>query len=773
MDRGCRTLTRAILHIGSALAFVLCAPSLAAQLPALVPDAAQAQVDGRIAVGYWPMRGGGIVGPEGYRVHLAPSSELENELAFPAGVWFQPPADSYRTWVEGTDEDGSLWVSPKQNRLRFRGGPFRGRGFAGEVEVGPAGRVVVDPEVGLTPSRSVRLLHVTVPRQDRPLGRGFLRAITAEEADRPVLMPAGEVVALLHDRESGEYLAAAPPVLVGGATVASVKPGSRRGVAQALVILERPQPLAAADDLKLFLESGDETRAPDVLVPTWQWVYALWYDVPGRSATLAGGSEGVYLEPVEVVLQPGSMTTFRGHLRPRPHLDARLELPPELTPSGARLEIDSKQDGRRLAEREMSLVPETVTRIDGLPPERLSLILRLDGNPVWKLSETIDLSDGEPREHVFRPDPFVLSGTVYHRDEPTPAIVRLATLNEPDMDATRIWVEAEADEEGDYEMVLFTAGCYAPKVVLPEHPDKPFSGLLPECMDGDTTLDIHVPGSAARVLVRDAFRGDPVPEALVTLQVHMDTERRRGSSTRAGWTDEEGAVELPLLYPGRLQAWAEKDGYLPLADPLESELRDGATTDLTLTLEPILDARTLRLFLPDGRPASGAEVRAQRTAWNEPPVWEGTAGADGRVKVPKQALGAWLLVRHPQAGSWMDGWAPTGEEEIAWNLPASSGPVTFRTVGLDGEPVRSTLAVRLPRSWVAGRALAWLTGTQIAGSNSRGLWTASRLPATGLAIVAGPPHTLTLALQGFLDGSAHPLTPPWPTEPVEVVADAR
>lgn len=759
---------------GVVLFALLALPAPGGESPALLPDASQAQIDGRVAVGMWPARNGMILGPVGFTVHLAADSVLEEEQVFPAGTWFQPPPGSYRSWVEGADDDGATWITPSFSLLRYSGGPFRGRGLAGVQEVVPAGRVLLDPAVTLDGGQSLRLLHLTVPREGAPLSRGFLRAITPDRAEEPVLMPKGRVIGLLYDRASGRYLAASPPVEVEDGPARPVSPVARRGVADLLVILQRPDLADTAGDLDLTLVAQGERISPDVLVPTAEWIYALWYDVQGRSARLEAGTTRSFLDPVEVALRPGGVETYRGRLRPRPHLDVYLEIPRELSPSAALLEVTAAGGGEpeALADVALPLEAGAVTRIPGLPASPLSLALTLEGDPIWKLRESVDLRDGMPREVVLRPDPIVLSGTVYHRGEPVPATVRLATLNEPDMDRSRIWVESTAQDDGEYELVLFAPGCYRPQVELAEGPGGPFLGLYPTCIEEDTRLDIRVPDAAARIRVRDATSGEPLPGALLLVQNDMDTEERRGSATQGVTTADDGTAVVSFLYPGSLQVWAEKDGYLRNSDPFEVRLTEGRTVDLIVTLEPVGAVSTLRLELPDGRPAAGAEVRAQRSAWNESPLWEGRADERGELGVPSRVRGSWLLVRHPEAGAWIQGWAPPDGTATAWTLPPLAGAVTVRTVGFDGEPLPwTTLAVRLPNAWVAGRALAWLTGTPVASSNAEALWTAPGLPARGLAVLAGSHQTLSLALQGLIDGSARSLAPPWPPGPVEVVAD--
>lgn len=762
--------------------------AVAAQRPALMPDASQAVIDGRVAVGVWPTRDGDIVGPEGFTVHLADDERLERELVFPAGHWFQPARGRYKVWIEGRTgsvEDGSeggrWWMAPFFNVLSYSGSPFHGRGIAAQTEVVPAGRVAVDDRVEWTESRSVRLLHLDATTERGLLTRGSMRAITSDRAHDPVLMPDGQVVGLLYDREQGGYVAVSRPVEVGGSQIAAVHPRAQRGVSDVLVVLHRPRPveLAEDDDLALSLSpagsdgGGSAAQPPDVMISAWEWVYAIWYDVEWRTARLQATSEEVFLEPVEIVPRPGDVETYRGELRLRPHLDVRLDLPPALKPDAARVEVTQAADGLEVARQEIPLASEAVTRISGLPARELRVSLILDGDPIWKTRETVDLRDGGGREVVFRPSPIVLSGRVRYGDDPVPARVRLATVNERGLDTDRIWAQAVADDEGQYELTLYAPGCYPLFADVPGADIPEYRVHFPPCIRADTNLDIEIPASTARVRVVDGATGGPIPGAAVTYDVTFigrDGEAAGGRSDQVV-TGEDGWAQLPPVRPGRLDVRAEKSGYLPPSEPVLGEVLADRTTEVVVALDPVGDSVPLTLRLADGRPAAGAEVRAQVTSWNELPLWQGTADDAGRIEVPERVRGAWILVRHPKAGGWIQGWNPTAGEEEQWVLPRPAGPTRFRTEAPDGDPVPwVSVAMRYPNGWVAGRSLAWLTGVAVASSDRQGVWTVHGLPATELSILAGSPDIMALALRGLLEGSGTRITPPWSDETIAVPA---
>lgn len=775
--------TRTFLAGGLAFFSVV---SLAAESsrPALVPDAGQAVIDGRVAVGAWPTEGREIVGPEGFNVHLMPDGRMEEELVYPAGHWFQPPPGRYKVWLEGrmNGGDGEPRITRSYTLLNYSGGPFRGRGLASKNEVGPAGWVKLHADRELSDHESLRLLHLEPVTPHGRITRGFLRAIPAERRDRPVLMPVGGVVGLIYDREEKRYLAASRPVEIPADGTVELLPTADRGVSDLMVILRRTEmaKAAAEDDLELLVEDGaGREGAPDVLVPGAEWVYALWYDVDGRVARVSADSSKSYLGPTEAVLDPGGVAVLRGELLPRPHLDVRLELPPGLKPDKAVLKLLRADDQTLVSERELPLDPEATTRIDGLPAARLWATLILENKPLWRFDEMVDLRTGNSDRVTFRPRPIVLSGTIYHGDEPTPGEVKVRVFNTQRIDMEGATFEAEVDEDASYRAMLYSGGRFFIEVDLPGVPGPPMPVLHVPYIRADTEFDIHVPRSSARVRVQDGQTGEPIERALVLAYNEFVLEFlepvEHGSAPSWTWTDDEGWAELPPMYPGELTVTVSKEGYLKLEQEVPDGIRSGAVTEVAVELDPAGGITPLRLLLPDGRPAMGAEVRAQSSVWNDPPQWEGTADAEGWVQVPSEAEGHWILVRHPEAASWIERWEPLpGEESITWNLLPSAGAVTFRTVGLDGDPVGWTeFAVRFPVTWVTGQTLAWLTRSRVAASRRDALWTAQHLPADDLRVYAGDPTTLSLAIHGLLNGTAVEITPPWPTKPVEVAVSAR
>lgn len=298
------------------LAFAARAVGEIPQVPALMPDASQAQINGRTAIGLWASRDGRLLGPQGYTAHFVDDRRLEEQLVFPAGHWLLPRAGTYKIWIEGNG-----FISPTFSLLRYSAGPFRGRGFASVNEVVEAGQVKLPPGLELRPNESVRVLQIG-PRASEGVDRGFMRAITAG-GDRSVLMPSGRAVALLYDTTAGEYLAASPPFEVpaqASVVIPSLK-SPENGVVFAVVRRHAP---GEGNEISVTLTEAAPTgsRPPDALEITWEWIYALWYNVGGSRTEIEALSAAGVLPPRDVGLEPGRVTTFRVSMDPALDLGA-------------------------------------------------------------------------------------------------------------------------------------------------------------------------------------------------------------------------------------------------------------------------------------------------------------------------------------------------------------------------------------------------------------------------------------------------------------------
>lgn len=270
-----------VVVLGLALPF-----GVVAQPPLLDPT--QGQIDGKVAMAFLAHELGdpsAYLPPEGYEVHLVAASDLDRELVYPAGRWFQPPPGRYRFWVEGH------WgMSNGSAIVNYSGSPFRERGLVGVEEMHPAGRIALDPKIEAGPDVALRLLHVESHNRTKFPQREISRRVFDQARWEGVLMPVGPVLAGLFDNAKDEYIALSRPARVQQGQTITVAPTTPApGGTHVLVSLNRPRPVSSHDqyDVRPFLSVADKKLEPSVTIPTADRVYAVWYQVEGRLAKLS------------------------------------------------------------------------------------------------------------------------------------------------------------------------------------------------------------------------------------------------------------------------------------------------------------------------------------------------------------------------------------------------------------------------------------------------------------------------------------------------------
>jgi len=685
------------------------------------------------------------VDPSLLKAYLVGSSPPQDELVFPLGQCIEVPPGDYALWIEG---DGKISPAP----YVFRSG-IEATDDNVLLEIAPAARLLLDPELELSEGELVHVLSLPASGDGEKV-YAFQRTIEFSDRERALLVPEGKAVALLYDRKAKRYSGVCRPVETSVSAPAFVAPLPEVPRTDVLAILDHPSVEGYRANLSLRLRVPDAApRLPDVIAPLPGVIYAIWYDVSGRSGVLEGESNRLHLIPAEIPLVGTGIETHRGRLQLRPSLRVGLELPPSLNPEALKLVVSRLDDRTILFEK--SLGPELQpTEILDLPPAELVVSLTVVEGLSWTMRQTADLREVSSREVIFKPESMILSGRVLHGNEPSVASLRIFTdQTEPGSVLT-----VDTDEDGYYEASFWSKGRYPIHTHIPELHGPDYKIWSPY-IEGDTVFDIQVPRSDVVVRVRNSADGTPIAGARVVYTSTFTRNGKRGGNSRNSETDSEGLAALAPIPPGELVVEVTKEGFLP-ADPVIGAVEEDASWEISVGLEPLGDTTPLAILLPDGRPAGLAELRAQRSAWDEPPLWEGRANQRGVAEIPDRVLGSWLLIRHPEAGSWIQGWSSAAEP--IWVLPLAGGSLTLRSVGA-GESVQawSGLALRFPQAWVAGSSLAWLACTTVGGTNGEGLWRAERLPALELRAVAGSVEIVRLALEGFLDGSAETLSPPW------------
>jgi len=274
-------------------------------------------IDGKVAIGFWPVvsdEDRRPADPTGFEVHLVPVQNLDEELIYKAGAWFQPPMGTYRHWME---RDGLMTPSP--GVVHYEAVPAEGdRGFAMLAPVVPAGKVRLSTDITELPKNgSFRLLLLETSFQGKLAPLEMTRRASMEAAKAGVRMRTGAVLAGIWDNQAGEYVALAVAEVLPNKTieVRPTPPPPHRGAA--VVTLKRPPwkmgtppTLVAEDDVAVYLTTPDgEKIAADALGRSLARIYAVWLSLPTGPARLTvEAPEARLAKTVDLPLQPGRVT---------------------------------------------------------------------------------------------------------------------------------------------------------------------------------------------------------------------------------------------------------------------------------------------------------------------------------------------------------------------------------------------------------------------------------------------------------------------------------
>ncbi|MCP4546821.1 MAG: carboxypeptidase regulatory-like domain-containing protein [bacterium] len=359
----------------------------------------------------------------------------------------------------------------------------------------------------------------------------------------------------------------------------------------------------------------------------------------------------------------------------------------------------------------------------------------------------------------------MVSGRVYRGEEEHPATVAFRVYEIGDN------VEIETDGSGFYKTLLFQPGVFLVHVKLKGIGGPPYIEWLDEPIRESRTLDFHIPTLIGKVKVVDSNTGDGVSDAEVVIGNKFSSERRDGSGdgrsksvAESTTTNAAGIAETQPLRPGLVTVRVRADGYLP-PETIEVEVHHGEENrEITITLNPIDSSRPVKIILPDGRPAAGAEVRAQQTLGNTFAMWEASADSKGLIEVPEKVDGAFLLIRHPEAGSLARRWrfVDASAEADLWSLPPAGETLVVqvtRSWGRDPAPW-AELALFVEDLRISGVTLAWYSWARSA-ADSHGSWKGNGLPARPIRLLAWMRGQEDAAVQGLLDSLAVQIPYPW------------
>jgi hypothetical protein len=700
-----------------------------------LPDPSEGQINGKLAMLVWPHGPGRtLLPPDGCEVHLVPQTDRNQELVFPCGKWFQPPAGRYRGWLEqGQTMSFAPWLAG------YSPAPFKGRGMTLVAPVVPAGWVRLSRTKRLESREHLRLAHLDSHLHEGGFGRLLDRRVPPHRATESVRMPAGEILAARF--QDDHAVAISRPVRIRAGQTTELWPELPKQGSDVLVVLDRAS--AKEDSSAPFLTIEDRRLPADVLISAADRMIAVWYGVAGRSAQLTVVSDTAFLAEQRLSLRPGSVTTYRGKLQARPSLRVTVTAPEAFGTEEMEVEVMAQGVIRTSAVKVME-----TTLIERVPAAPLELVLRAGK---WRFNRSVDLSDGEDSEVLFDLKPVNVSGTVSRGNDPVPGAEVSFQITGRDEESAR------TDSEGEYRLTLWRETHYPVLVRLPGVTGPPIMELV--SVTAGATLDFSFPDNEYRVEVIDSVSGKAIKAARVQVDhTWLDHGARRKTSQTA-ITDDSGRIVLPPLREGSLLLKASANGYrnASLEEFQVSAFSRGE--DFVIRLEREETARELHILLPGGFPADGAEVWLLREGTISP-FWRGMSGPDGKVGVPLVEVPSIVLIRHRGAGSLARRYTP---EMTSLTMPPAATPLRIRIQRADQGPAGSApLALLTDDLRILGPPLGFLAWSP-ALADRNGIWTGTNLPAKSVRVISWA-RTAAAAEGGSFDSMATSIRYPWPQE---------
>lgn len=708
---------------------------------------------------------GEFLDPSGLEIRMTPIDDPSEERAAPAGEPFAAPSGRWRYWLQGE------WsMSPYSRSVTF-GSVEEGAVLLLYSSLAPAGRVTVT-DGSFRAGDELWLLYTG----ERPAERSFelSRRRPVREGQDGVLMPAGEVVAALWDPDRERYRALSRPFDLPARSVVPAPlepPGD--SVAQLIVYLASPgatQP-GPHHDVELVVSSTDARHRPDFTFATGWGLHAIWYELPPGPVVLSGGNAGLYLERQSLDLSGGQIAHVDGALTRRPVLDVTLLLPSIVREGPLSLAVRKLPERELLTEQELR--PQAGRHRFNLVHGLLEVTLTTHLGP---FREQVDLTGVEEAFLALEPELIEVFGTVRRGSKPHPAALKFLTGHHDE-------VAASAGEDGRYQAYSLEPFRYA-SVDLLEVDQEPWEEFLMPPLDESTELDFEIPEAEVTVRVVDATTRAGIGGARVAVRSverapldpaedGIEARGRGRTFAKTYRTGGDGVARLPPPRRGHLELSAHAEGYRQPGDDLVVEIEDESRDrNLELVLEPAGERLPLRLILPDGSPAAGAEVLRISSLSPLEILFSDRADAEGIVEVPVAPGTGLLLLKPAHAGAafglveWASLAREAGLDGVQWTFPqAAERPLTLRTMDPTGQEPQpaAELALEVAGFRLSGAALRVVLGAP-PRSDQNGYWSAAGVPRAPVAVVAWVRSTRDQAVSGALDALATEVPYPWPDE---------
>jgi hypothetical protein len=704
--------------------------------PILIPPANTGVINGRTAILAWPADSANHpLDATGCEVHLVPYADQNIERTYPCGEWFQPEVGKYRYWLE---KDGS-YITPYPSILTYVGKRFEGSSLQVLMPLAPAGKVALTrPQ---SPDLWLRIVHIPAASDHPEAHRSFDRRVPGDRT-APLLMPEGSIVAGLFDREGNAVALTRPVRTSRDQLVRGLRVPPRAGT-DVLAVLERDgiREKTPEYDAHVVLRVDGREYAPDVASDTANRVVCLWYGVAARQAEFVFRSAREFLPSEVVHLRPGGVVTLRRRLAKLPDLHVAITAPRALPNMKLKvLPLDENASPIRVVD---ATVGDTV--IASLPAEELLVVLE---HNAWRFKKRIDLRSASDTTLQFDLKPMTVTGGVFRGDSPSDGRVTFTT-------GTRDLATTMIDQLGRYSVELWASGVYVARVETPE--SEPFLKGFIE-VDGDTTVDFHVPLNRFRVLVSDDRSGAPIRNAVVSV-TNIDETATAVRQVETRHTDEAGVAILPPLKDGRATIEAFAEAYekgAPIESVIDSSTR---SRDISIRLKPFGSGYDFRIYSVSGVPAIGAEIAVvSADSGDGIPVWRGTYSDENGIRVPDIGRSLLLVRCHGSASAVVP--LPPTADAPAIRLAPEAAPLVMEAVTTAGEPVPwARVALWFDQYRMTSASLGFLTWSQGAAS-SQGIWVANGLGTSTTRALVWRGNSLPVRT-GTYDALSQVIAFPW------------
>lgn len=335
-----------------------------------------------------------------------------------------------------------------------------------------------------------------------------------------------------------------------------------------------------------------------------------------------------------------------------------------------------------------------------------------------------------------------LAGKVYLGSEPRAARLEFLT-------GSGEKVEATADAGGSYRLRAL-GPLRKVTIELKGREGHSFQEFFYEPLRVSGQRDFHLPATELRVKIFDAVSGKPVPKAFLKLRNTFPLRgpdgqplppKRPGAeppSSALSQSVESGADGVAVAYylhPGHAEIQAGADGYTAPATPQKLEIATGGRLTAEIRLQPEGEKAALRVLLPNGEKAAGAAVLVLATLEPMQVLSAGVADREGRIELPKDAAGAHLAVRHPEAAFHIGRWRPAeGAPETRLQLEPAAEPLAIHAKTAAGDLAYAEVALVIGGQRLTTHLLYQLTGSSPM-TDDGGIWKATSLPRQPLEVL--------------------------------------